>query len=160
MLNTARWSSRCSAVCVVAAACYTAPLSSAFAEVPCLAASENPSSENRQEPLKIKLSGFINTKPDESSLGLVRLSITSYHMTSYFEVIVAEAIDCPRVTHRMILQKTNQYEIDFHLFGPKTLLLKVATAEPGTPLTLLGYLEPRSRNLRLVEVEVIGTDTH
>jgi hypothetical protein len=103
------------------------------------------------------LSGFINTKPEASSLGFVKLGINAYHTMSYFEVIVAEAPDCPYVTHHMILQQTPEHEIDFHLLGPKALLLKVATAEPGTPLALTGFFQPRSRTLQLLAVDVIGT---
>jgi hypothetical protein len=128
----------------------------AYAEYPCLAATEAPESEFRQDPLKIKLSGFINTRPEESSLGFVKLGISTYRVSSHFEVIVAEAVDCQRATHEVILQQTRRHNIDFHLFGPRELLLKVASAEPGTPLTIVGLFQPRNRNLHVVSVEVIG----
>lgn len=130
--------------------------SATFAGSPCLAAVESPESEFRHDPLKIKLSGFINTKPEASSLGLVKFGISTYRTSAYFEVVVAEAPDCPRASHSVILQQTGKHEIDFHLFGPKALLLKVATAEPGTPLAIVGFFQPRNRSLRLESVEVIG----
>jgi hypothetical protein len=135
---------------------FSLPASPIFAELPCLAATETPESEFRQAPFKIKLSGFINTRPEESSLGFVKLGIRAYRVAPNFEVIVAEAIDCPRATHQVILQQTRKHHIDFHLFGPKDLLLKVAAAEPGTPLTIVGLFQPRNRNLHLVSVDVIG----
>ncbi|MCS6925261.1 MAG: hypothetical protein NZ578_05085 [Candidatus Binatia bacterium] len=132
--------------------------SSTFADSPCLAAAESPESEFRHDPLKIKLSGFVNTKPEASSLGLVKFGISSYRTSAYFEVVVAEAPDCPRASHTVILQQTGKHEIDFHLFGPKALLLKVAAAEPGTPLAIVGFFQPRSRSLHLESVEVIGME--
>lgn len=135
---------------------FSSPAPLVFADLPCLAATENPESEFRQEPLKIKLSGFINTRPEESSLGFVKLGIGAYRVSPFFEVIVAEAPDCPRASHNVILQQTRKHQIDFHLFGPKDLLLKVAAAEPGTPLAIVGLFQPRNRNLHLLSVEVIG----
>lgn len=131
-------------------------VSPACAGSPCLAAVESPESESRHDPLKIKLSGFINTKPEASSLGLVKFGISTYRTSVYFEVVVAEAPDCPRASHTVILQQTGKHEIDFHLFGPKALLLKVAAAEPGTPLAIVGFFRPRSRSLYLESVEEIG----
>ncbi len=125
------------------------------AEVPCLAASESPDFEDRRAPLHIKLSGFVNTRPEASSIGFVKLEIRSYGVTAYFEVVTAEAVDCPQATQGVLLRQIKKRG-RFPLIGAKDLLLKIATAAPGTPLTLDGYYRPRHQNLHIINVEVIG----
>jgi hypothetical protein len=126
-----------------------------WAETPCQAASESPDFDERLTPLRIKLSGFVNTRPEASSLGFVKLEIRSYQVTAYFEVVTAEAVDCPQATEGVLLQQIKKRG-HFPLVGAKDLLLKVATAAPGTPLTLDGYYRPRNRNLHVKHVEIIG----
>jgi hypothetical protein len=109
-----------------------------WAETPCQAASEGPNFDARLTPLHIKLSGFVNTRPEASSLGFVKLEIRSYQVTAYFEVVTAEAVDCPQATQGVLLQQIKKRG-HFPLVGAKDLLLKIATAAPGTPLTLDGY---------------------
>jgi len=121
---------------------------------------ENPESEFRQEPFKIKLSGFINTKPDEESLAVVTLGIGLYRETYQFEVVKAEAIDYPRVSAHAILQQVRKHTIDFDLIGPKEMLSKIGQAEPGTPLALVGMYRPRDRTLQLLSVSILGMDSH
>ena len=127
----------------------------AWADTPCQSASESPDFEERLTPLHIKLSGFVNTRPEASSLGFVKLEIRSYQVTAYFEVVTAEAVGCPEATEGVLLQQIKKRG-HFPLVGAKDLLLKIATAAPGTPLTLDGYYRPRNRNLHVKHVEVIG----
>ncbi|HEV8716345.1 MAG TPA: hypothetical protein VGX03_26425 [Candidatus Binatia bacterium] len=131
---------------------------------PGVGAGENDWSENSKTPFRIKLSGVINTQPEEQtlqpgeeSLGVVILRVGVYDETYQFEVVTAEAIDNPRVSARMILQQVRKYGVDFDLTGPKDLLSKVGQAEPGTPLTLIGLFRQYNRTLILQNVETIGT---
>lgn len=133
--------------------CVLAPV--AFAETPCLAAWESPNFEERLTPLHIKMSGFVNTRPEESSLGFIKLEIRSHRVSAYFEVVTAEAIACPQATEGVLLKQITRTG-NFPLIGDSDLLLKVVTAAPGTPLTLDGYYLPRHRKLHLQSVEVIG----
>src|SRR5207253_2782386 len=112
---------------------------------PGVGAGENDWSENSKTPFRIRLSGVINTQPDEQilqpgeqSLGVVTVRVGAFNETYQFEVVKAEAIDNPRVSAGMILQQLHKYGVDFELTGPKDLLSKVGQAEPGTPLTLIG----------------------
>ena len=127
-------------------------------------AGENEWSENAKMPFRIKLSGVINTQPEEQtlqpgeqSLGVVTLRVGTYNETYQFEVVAAEALDNPRVSAGMILQQVHKYGVDFELAGPKDLLSKVGQAEPGTPLTLIGLFRQYNRTLILQNVETIGT---
>lgn len=144
--------------CLVGSAIVLASLLQAgilWADTPCQAASESPDFEERLTPLHIKLSGFVNTRPDASSLGFVTLEIRSYQVTAHFEMVTAEAVGCPEATEGVLLQQVKKRG-HFPLVGAKDLLLKVATAAPGTPLTLDGYYRPRNRNLHVKHVEIIG----
>jgi len=125
---------------------------------------DNEWSENAKTPFRIKLSGVINTQPEEQtlqageqSLGVVTLRVGTFNETYQFEIVTAEALDNPQVSARMILQKMHKYGVDFELTGPKDLLSKVGQAEPGTPLTLIGAYMQYNRTLVLQNVETIGT---
>lgn len=135
-------------------------VSSTFAGSPCLAAVESPESEFRQDPLKIKLSGFINTRPEDESTPVVTLGISTYRETYQFEVVNVEAPDYPRLSSSVILQQVGRHSIDFDLFGPRELLSKIGQAEPGTPFAITGLYSPRNRSLRLESVDVIGMDKY
>ena len=131
---------------------------------PGIGAGENDWSENSKTPFRIRLSGIINTQPEEQtlqageqSLGVVILRAGAYNETYQFEVVKAEAIDNPRVSAGMILQQVHKYGVDFELTGPKDLLSKVGQAEPGTPITLIGLFRQYNRTLILQNVETIGT---
>lgn len=117
---------------------------------------ERPDSEFRREPFKLKLSGFLNTKPDEHSLAVVTLGIHTYRENYQFEVVHAEAVDDPRISPRALLQQVGKYQVDFNLIGPHKLFSKIAQSPPGTPLAIVGYFQQRNRNLQLLSVEVIG----
>jgi len=113
---------------------------------------------------RIKLSGFINTHPDEQTLlagehshGMARLRVGAYNQIYQFEVADAQALDNPQVSARMILPQFHKYAVDFEVIGPKDLLLKMGLAEPGTPLTLTGFFRQYNRTLILQNVETIGT---
>ncbi len=121
-------------------------------------AGENPDSESRREPFKIKMSGFLNSQPDEQSLGLVTLGIKSYGETYKFAVSTLAAPDYSQLSPKAILRQVGKYDVDFNVIGAKDLLSKIGQAEPGTPFTIVGFFTPRDRSLRLESVLVIGMD--
>ncbi|MBI3797702.1 MAG: hypothetical protein HY268_12145 [Deltaproteobacteria bacterium] len=121
-------------------------------------AGENPDSENRREPFKIKMSGFLNSQPDEQSLGLVTFGIRSYGETYKFDISALEAPEYPQLSPRAILRQVGKTDVDFNLIGPKDLLSKIGQAEPGTPFAIVGYFTPRDRSLRLESISVIGME--
>jgi hypothetical protein len=120
--------------------------------------------ETSKTAFRVKLSGFINTHPDEQTLragehspGVATLRVGAYNQTYQFEVVYAQALDNPQVSAGMILQQLHKYAIDFEVTGPRALLQKVGLAEPGTPLTLIGFFRQYNRTLVLQQVETIGT---
>jgi hypothetical protein len=123
-------------------------------------AGSSPEDENRKEPLRIKMSGFLNTKPEEGSLAVVTLGISAYNETYQFDVGSLEAPDYPRLSPTILLQRAGKHHVDFNLIGPKDLLSKIGQAEPGTPLALDGLFYPYNRNFRLDSVQVIGMDKY
>ncbi len=123
-------------------------------------AGENPDSETRREPFKIKMSGFLNSLPDEQSLGFMTLGIRSYGETYKFDILTLEAPDYPQLSSRAILRQIGKYEVDFNVIGPKDLLSKIGQAEPGTPFAIVGFFTPRDRSLRLESVSVVGMDKY
>jgi hypothetical protein len=149
-----------SAVIVVSLSLLLSLSSSVLAQVPGVGSGSNPESENRKEPLKIKMSGFLNTKPEEGSLGVVTLGISAYSETYQFDLGNLEAPDYPRLNSSMILQQVGKHQVDFNLVGPNEMLSKIGQAEPGTPLALEGLFFPYNRNLRLESVQVIGMDKY
>jgi len=123
-------------------------------------AGENPDSESRREPFKIKMSGFLNSQPDEQSLGLVTLGIKSYGATYKFDISTLEAPDYSQLSPKAIFRQVGKYDVDFNLIGPKDLLSKIGQAEPGTPFAIVGFFTPRDRSLRLESVSVMGMDKY
>src|SRR5262249_52696131 len=108
--------------------------------------------ETSKTAFRVKLSGFINTHPDEQTLqagehspGVATLRVGAYNQTYQFEVIYAQALDNPQVSAGMILQQLHKYAVDFEVTGPRGLLQKLGLAEPGTPLTLTGFFRQYNR---------------
>jgi hypothetical protein len=120
----------------------------------------NPESEDRKEPYRLKMSGFLNTKPEEGSLGLVTLGINTFPETYKFDVGNVEAPDYPQLSSSAILRQVGRYSVDFNLVGPRELLSKIGQAEPGTPLALTGFFTPYNRTFRLESVQIIGMDKY
>jgi hypothetical protein len=120
----------------------------------------NPESEDRKEPYRLKMSGFLNTKPEEGSLGLVTLGISTFSETYKFDVGNVEAPDYPQLSSSAILRRVGRYSVDFNLVGPRDLLSKIGQAEPGTPLALSGFFTPYNRTFRLESVQIIGMDKY
>ena len=112
-------------------------------------------SDASRTPFKIKLTGFLNTQPEEGSK-VLKLSINSFGETYQFELIKAEAVDDKNIGEMAILQQVGKYAVDFDLVGPRNLLSKVGQAEPGTPLTIIGFFTQRNRKLQLESVDVVG----
>lgn len=121
-------------------------------------AGENPDSENRREPFKIKMNGFLNSLPDAQSLGLVTLGIRSFNETYKFDISSLEAPDYPQLSSKSILRQVGKHDVDFNVIGPRDLLSKIGQAEPGTPFAIVGYFTPRDRSLRLESLSVIGLE--
>ncbi len=120
---------------------------------------ENPTSDNSRTPFKIKMNGFLNTKPDEDSVE-VKLGISTYGETYQFALIDVEAVDNPQIGRTAILQQVGKYQVDFDLVGSKELLSKIGQAEPGTPLSIIGFFQQRNRRLQLESVSVIGMEKY
>lgn len=131
---------------------YFAPV--VFAQVP-PGGMDGATSDASRTPFKIKLSGFLNTQPEEGSK-VLKLGINTFGETYQFELIKAEAVDDKNIGEMAILQQVGKYAVDFDLVGPRNLLSKVGQAEPGTPLTIVGFFTQRNRKLQLESVEVVG----
>ena len=143
---------------LLAAGVYLSSASCVAAQTFGAGAGENPDSESRREPFKIKMSGFLNSQPDEQSLGLVTLGIKSYGETYKFAVSTLAAPNYSQLSPKAILRQVGKYDVDFNVIGAKDLLSKIGQAEPGTPFTIVGFFTPRDRSLRLESVLVIGMD--
>ena len=128
--------------------------SSVFAQVP-PGGMDGAASDASRTPFRIKLSGFLNTNPEEGSK-VLKLGIHDFQETYQFELIKAESLDDKQIGEIAILQQVGKYAVDFDLIGPRALLSKVGQAEPGTPLTLVGFFTQRNRKLQLESVEVVG----
>jgi hypothetical protein len=158
---TGAWSFLYSAVCLLVLYGWLSPTPLIHAQAaPGIGAGSNPEAESRREPFKIKLSGFLNTRPEDESTPVVTLGISTYRETYQFEVINVEAPDYPRLSSSIILQQVGRHSVDFDLFGPRELLSKIGQAEPGTPFAITGLYSPRNRSLRLESVDVIGMDKY
>ena len=116
---------------------------------------DSATSDVSRTPFRIKLSGFLNTQPEEGSR-VLKLGISTFSETYQFELVKAEAVDDQQVGEGAILQQVGKYTVDFDLIGPRPLLSKVGQAEPGTPLAIVGYFTQRNRKLQLESVDVIG----
>jgi hypothetical protein len=130
---------------------------STFAQAPGVGYSR-PEAESSRTPFKIKMSGFINTQPEDEN-SAIKFSIGIYRETYQFEITSIEAVDRERTTARAIIDPTEHREVAFDMTGPKNLLSKIAQAQPGTPLAITGFLQQRERKIQVTEVEVIGFET-
>ena len=116
---------------------------------------DSPQSDNARMPFRIKMTGVINPEAAEGGR-IVKLGIIDFNETYPFEIVKVEALDNPHVTDRAILQQVGKYAVDFDLIGPRELLSKVGQANPGTPLTMVGFFTQRKRKLQLESVDVVG----
>jgi hypothetical protein len=130
---------------------------SALAQTPGVGFS-HPESESSRTPFKIKMSGFINTQPEDEN-SVIKFSIGIYRETYQFEMTSVEAVGRERTTSRAVIDPTEHREVAFDLTGPKDLLSKIAQSQPGTPLAITGFLQQRERKIQVTEVEVIGFET-
>lgn len=119
---------------------------------------EGAGSDTSRTPFRIKLSGFLNTKPEEGNK-VLKLGINTFGETYQFELVKAEALDDQQIGEAAILQQVGKYAVDFDLVGSRDLLSKVGQAEPGTPLNIVGFYTQRNRKLQLERVEIIGLES-
>lgn len=147
------WSSRL-LTCSILIVLLFFSVSTALAQVP-PGGMDGSTSDTSRTPFRIKLSGFINTQPEEGSRVLT-LGINTFGETYQFELIKAESVDDKQVGEMAILQQVGKFGVDFDLIGSRELLSKVGQAEPGTPLTIVGFFTQRNRHLQLESVEIIG----
>jgi hypothetical protein len=127
---------------------------SALAQTPGVGFS-HPEAESSRTPFKIKMSGFINTQPEDEK-SVIKFSIGIYRESYQFELTNVEAVGRERTTARAIIDPTEHREVAFDITGPKSLLSKIAQAQPGTPLAITGFLQQRERKIQVTEVDVIG----
>jgi hypothetical protein len=156
MLNRAFLSFTACVTRLIVACCLLSPASASLAQPAPGVGSSRPESEYSRHPLKVKLSGFLNTRPEEGSLALIHLGIAAYQETYQFEVVTLEAVDRERVTPEALLRPTKNREIAYQLTGSRELLSKVAQSQPGTPLTIVGFLRQREGEIQLLSVDVVG----
>jgi hypothetical protein len=154
MIPTSRWHPRVTLVALLAFAMITPLRGSTFAQTPGVGFS-HPEAESSRTPLKIKLSGFLNTQPEDEK-SVIKFSIGIYRETYQFEMTSVEAVGRERTTARAIIDPTEHREVAFDLTGPKDLLSKIAQSQPGTPLAITGFLQQRERKIQVTEVDVIG----
>jgi len=128
-----------------------------FAQTGVGVGSSHPDAEGSRTPLKVKLSGFINTKPEGDST-VIKLGIGIYRETYQFELVKMEAVDRERISSQKILDPSESREIAYDLTGPKDLLSKIAQSEPGTPLAITGFIQQRERRMQVTAVEIIGLE--
>ena len=127
--------------------------------IPFAVGGENVESETSLTPFKVKFRGMFNATAREESLGFVTLGISTYREKYDFDVVTAEAVDNPRISGSTILRQYRDRKAQLTLVGPKELLSKIGQAEPGTPLTIVGFLRQRDKTLQLTSVEILGVST-
>jgi len=66
---------------------------------------DSPTSDTSRSPFRIKLSGFLNTNPEEGSK-VLKLGINAFGETYQFELIKAESLDDKQVGEMAILHKS------------------------------------------------------
>ncbi len=143
---------------------------------------EEPWSENSRTPFEIHTTGVLTptlghpaeqtaaaageplaatrarteTRHAQKRIAIVTLCITKFHATYEFEISQLEAPGYPQLSTGQILQKVGKRQCDFDVVGPSALLSKVAQAQPGTPLTIVGMYVQYAQRLQLVSVDVAG----
>jgi hypothetical protein len=138
--------------CALFSLCWLAP--DVLAQVP-PGGMDGATSDQSRTPFKIKLTGFLNTQPEEGAK-VLKLGINDFRETYQFELVKAEAVDDKQIGEGAILQQVGKYAVDFDLIGSRALLSKVGQAEPGTPLTIIGFFTQRNRKLQLESVDIVG----
>ena len=118
---------------------------------------DRPSARTRRAPIKVKLSGFLNTDPAPEALAVLNLGLTGFRGQYQLEVAAIEAVNSPQMTPRQILlHREGKRRIDLDVTGPRELLSKIAQSQPGTPLALTAWYTQRDGEFRLESVDIIG----
>jgi hypothetical protein len=137
-----------------------------------LGAGDNPWADQGRTPFEIQMTGVINPETEGEtsaaeeemnagkSIAMVTLGIGQYHETYKFDIVKLESPPNPQLSASMILQHKGKRQYDFELIGRSELLSKVAQAEPGTPLLIVGMYSQRDQKLQLVSVDVVGMDKY
>jgi hypothetical protein len=145
---------------------------------------DEPSSENSRTPFEIHTTGVITPalarlaertaaaagaplaatsagaekRHAQKRIAVVTLCITKFHATYEFAIGQLEAPGYPQLSTGQILQKVGKRQCDFDVVGPSALLSKVAQAQPGTPLRIVGMYVQYAQRLQLVSVDVVGEE--
>lgn len=141
-------------VCLTSAWCFG--LSSAASVLAQHKAKGRTAFESIRGGIKVQLSGFLETQPRGPHLAYAKLNIGIYRTSYRFEVVTLEAVDQPHISSRAILGLGRERELTFDLIGPRALLHKIAQSPPGTPLRIIGILQPRYRKITVTQVTVLG----
>lgn len=113
--------------------------------------------EGSRFPFRVKLGGTLNpTTPKEGSIKVTTLVINGYRETYQFEIMSAEAVDDKQIPRAAIIPQIISMSWDFRLVGQKELVSKIGQSLPNTPVTIIGYLQQRRRDLILESVETIS----
>ncbi len=150
-----------SLLCIILALATMLVSTNSVSAFPGIGAGENPWADMSRTPFELQMSGVINPETEGAggdSIAVVTLGIGQYHETYKFEIVKLESPPNPQLSPAMILQKQGKRQYDFELIGPAELLSKVAQAEPGTPLKIVGMYQQRGQRLELVSVDVVGMD--
>ena len=150
MLNCVAWCIRYSVV--VAIGLNLVFVSSALATE----ASGETAKDALRWPIKMQFVGFLDVPPDGPDVALIQLNLGIYRQSYPFLIVKAESVDRPRSIQEAIIRWAKQRERAFDVIGPRALLARIAEAEPGTPLRIVGFMQARVRKLTVTDVEVLG----
>jgi hypothetical protein len=124
-----------------------------------IGAGENPWSESSLTPFEIQIIGVINADIAKENIAEVKLGIAKFHESYHFDITKMKATSYPQVSATQILPRKGNRQYDFELIGPSALLSKVAQAQPGTPLRIVGMYVRRDQKLQLLSVDVVDADS-
>ena len=86
-------------------------------------------------------------------VGLVTFDISPLNKSYLFALATLKAVNQPRISPRKILQTIRKYENNFDVVGPTRPFSRIANADPGTYITLTGFLTLPNRRHAAVETQ-------
>ena len=106
-------------------------------------------------PFRVKLSGILNPSIEVPNAVKVAIVVVQDYREPYkFAVTAVEAVDDPQIPKSAILPKISGHSFDFRLVGTNEQRSKVGQAPAGMPLTIVGFLQQRRRDLIIESVEL------
>lgn len=106
-------------------------------------------------PFRVKLRGILNPSTEvPNAVRVVTVVVQDYREPYKFAVTAVEAVDDPQIPKSVILPKIASNSFDLRLVGTKEQRSKVGQAPAGMPLTIVGFLQQRRRDLIIESVEL------